>query len=418
VAAPAYIIVHYHELWLKQGNRVFFLHQLRGAIKRALEGLSLARISEPGDRYLIELADSSQTSAALERLSRVSGISHYAVARSVDWRQSHTPDRLREICEMAWEEIREERFDTFAVRVKRSDKRFPLKSLPLEREVGGELFDRLHAAGRDVRVDLKNPELTCRVEVTPGPILIYARRIVGPGGMPANTAGRLTCLLSGGFDSAVAAYKMMKRGAHVNFVHFWGGGGAPGESSVHVVRRLVEKLTPWQGTSKLFLVPFESLQREVVRCAPEKFRILLYRRLMLRIAERVALAVHSRGLVTGDSLGQVASQTLQNLQAVGAVAHIPLYRPLAGDDKLDIQKIARDIGTYAISEEKFHDCCPMFLPKSPALFASVEDLDLAESSYDVHSLAEQGCRAMTRERFRYSQGKVERVEKAHKASAP
>jgi tRNA uracil 4-sulfurtransferase len=418
VPESAYILVHYHELWLKQGNRFFFLHQLRQAMKRALEGIRVVRITEPGHRYLIELGDASQTCLALDRLSRVFGISHYAVARTVPWKQQEVgAGKLREICEVAWQEIREQRFSTYAVRAKRSEKRFPLSTLAIEREVGGDLFDRLVAEGRSVRVDLKHPELTCRIEVTPGPILIFARRIEGPGGLPANTAGRLTCLLSGGFDSAVAAYKMMKRGAHVSFVHFWGGGGEAGESSVHVVRQLVEKLTPWQGTSKLYLVPFEPLQREIVRCAPEKFRILLYRRLMLRIAQRLALREKSRGLITGDSLGQVASQTLQNLQAVGAVVKLPLYRPLVGDDKLDIQKIATQIGTHAISAEKFHDCCPVFLPRSPALFAAAEELDAADASYDVEALVERGLAAMTREHFRFSGGRVENLGTTRKARA-
>ncbi|HUL14792.1 MAG TPA: tRNA uracil 4-sulfurtransferase ThiI [Terriglobales bacterium] len=413
----AFILVHYHELWLKQGNRFFFQHQLRQAMKRALGGIRVVLITEPGHRYLIELADATQTSAAIERLSRVFGISHYAVARTVPWKQEDAAGKLREVCDVAWQEIREQHFATFAVRAKRSEKRFPLRSLSIEREVGGELFDRLVAEGRSVRVGLRNPELTCRIEVTPGPILIFARRIEGPGGLPANTAGRLTCLLSGGFDSAVAAYKMMKRGAHVNFVHFWGGGGEPGESSVHVVRKLVEKLTPWQGTAKLCLVPFELLQREIVRCAPENFRILLYRRLMIRIAQRIALSDKSKGLITGDSLGQVASQTLQNMQAFGDVATLPLYRPLVGDDKLEIQKLATQIGTHAISAEKFHDCCPVFLPKSPALFASVEELDAAEASYDVEALVEHGLKAMTRERFRFFEGIVESLGTTRKARA-
>jgi len=413
----AFILVHYHELWLKQGNRFFFLHQLRQAMRRALGGIDVVRITEPGHRYLIELADATQTTLALERLSHVFGISHFAVARTLSWKQEDTAGKLREICDVAWQEIREQRFATFAVRARRSEKRFPLGTLTLEREVGGELFDRLAAEGRTVRVDLKNPELTCRIEVTPGPILIFARRIEGPGGLPANTAGRLTCLLSGGFDSAVAAYKMMKRGAHVNFVHFWGGGAEAGESSVHVVRQLVEKLTPWQGTSKLCLVPFESLQREIVRCAPENYRILLYRRLMIRIAQRLALREKSRGLITGDSLGQVASQTLQNMQAVGSVAKLPLYRPLVGDDKLEIQKLATLIGTHAISEEKFHDCCPVFLPRSPALFATAEELDAAEASYDVEALIERGLTAMSRERFRFFEGRVESLGTTRKARA-
>src|SRR5713226_4999614 len=399
--ASAHIVVHYHELWLKRGNRRFFLHKLREALRRALEGIAIARISEPADRLIIEFADAAQIEEALRRLARVSGISHLGVARVL--RRTDLDARpLDALCAAAWEEVCGEPFSSFAVRAKRSDKSFPLNALTIEREVGGYLFDRLRAEGRGVRVDLEAPQLTCRIEVTRGPLLVYARRIAGPGGLPPNTAGKLVCLLSGGFDSAVAAYKMMKRGAHLSFVHFWGGGGGAGESSVHVARELLHRLAPWQFTAKLYLVPFEPLQREIVRSAPEMYRILLYRRFMLRIAERVALRERAKGLITGDSLGQVASQTAQNLQAVGSIVRLPLYRPLIGDDKLEIQELARRIGTHNISAEPFHDCCPVFQPKSPALFATPAELDAAEAKLNLEELVDRGLRTMTLERYRYA----------------
>ena len=172
----------------------------------------------------------------------------------------------------------------------------------------------------------------------------------------------MTCLLSGGFDSAVAAHKMMKRGAHLSFVHFWGGGARPGESSVHVARELVRRLVPWQFSAKLYLVPFEPVQREIVARAPEEFRILLYRRMMLRIAERIARSDRALGLITGDSLGQVASQTLHNMAAVGDAVRMPLYRPLAGDDKVEIMNPARKIGT----SRHLRRTIPRLLPHLPA----------------------------------------------------
>ena len=414
--ASAHIVVHYHELWLKRGNRPFFLHQLRAALRRALEGIAVAGISQPADRLIIEIANAAQIEDALQRLARVSGISHLGVA-CVLRRGDLGASSLDTLCEAAWQEVRGESFATFAVRARRSDKAFPLNALAIEREVGGYLFDRLRAEGRQVRVDLDSPQLTCRIEVTRGPLLIYARRLAGPGGLPPNTAGKLVCLLSGGFDSAVAAYKMMKRGAHLSFVHFWGGGALAGESSVHAARQLVERLVPWQFSAKLYLVPFEPLQREIAARAADTFRTLLYRRLMLRIAERIALRSGAKGVVTGDSLGQVASQTLQNLQSVGSIARLPLYRPLVGDDKLEIQEIARRIGTYDISAEPFHDCCPVFQSKSPALFATPEALDAAEADLDITSLVDQGIRSMAVERYRYTQGKAERLAARHTTTA-
>jgi thiamine biosynthesis protein ThiI len=389
---------------------------LREALRRALDGIEVSRISQPADRLIIEIADAAHVDEALQRLTHVSGISHLAVARVLR-RPTLDADPLQSLCEAAWEEIRGEQFATFAVRARRSDKYFPLNAMAIEREVGGYLFDKLQTEGRKVRVDLKAPALTCRIEITRGPLLVYARRILGPGGLPPNTAGKLVCLLSGGFDSAVAAYKMMKRGAHLSFVHFWGGGAAPGESSIHVARQLVERLVPWQFTAKLYLVPFEPLQREIAAQTPEAFRTLLYRRLMLRVAERIAQRGGGKGVITGDSLGQVASQTLQNLQAVGSVAKLPLYRPLIGDDKLEIQEIARRIGTHDISEQPFHDCCPLFQSKSPALFATTEALDAAETAVDVVSLVDRAIRTLSVERYRFARGQAERVASKHTATA-
>src|SRR5262245_3949632 len=321
-------------------------------------GIAITRISRPGDRLILEIAHASDLEEALRRLNLVFGISYLGVARVIDRRilarAAAAGDPLAPIRSAAWEEIRTEDFSTFAVRATRSDKSFPLNAVGLEREIGGNVYDYLVAAGRPARVNLKNPSLTCHIEVTRGPVLVYARRIPGAGGLPPNTAGKLLCLLSGGFDSAVAAFKIMKRGAHLSFVHFWGGGALPGESSIHVARQLVERLVPWQFTARLNLIPFEPLQRAIVAAAPEPLRILLYRRLMLRIAERVALRGGCKGMITGDSLGQVASQTLLNMHAVGSIARLPLYRPLVGDDKLEIQEIARRIGTHDVSAERFH----------------------------------------------------------------
>ena len=409
------IVVHYHEIWLKGGNRRFFLSKLHTALKKALDGLPVERILRPGDRLLIEFGEGASAEEAIARIERVFGVAFYAVARVVP---RGSENDLAALGRAAWEEIRGEKFATFAVRAKRSDKTFPYHTSEIEISVGQALVDRLRTGKRDARVKLNDPDLTCRVEIPPGPsLLVYARKIPGAGGLPPNTAGRMTCLLSGGFDSAVAAHKMMKRGAHLSFVHFWGGGARPGESSVHVARELVRRLVPWQFSAKLYLVPFEPVQREIVASAPEEFRILLYRRMMLRIAERIARSGRSLGLVTGDSLGQVASQTLRNMAAVGDVTHMPLYRPLAGDDKLEITTVAQNIGTYEISAEPFHDCCPIFLPRNPALHSSAEELDHAESKLDIEALVRQGLDTMAIERYRYAAGRVEKVESLKSATA-
>ncbi len=299
-----HIVVHFHELWLKGGNRHFFVGRLITAVRQSLEGLGLAKLHCPGDRVVIELEEGARVEPVIARLERVFGVAYFAVAReiprkdlrvtsveangstannidandsaeNIEARKVEQERAIAAISAAAWEEMEPLKFGTFAVRAKRSDKTFPLRSMDLEIAVGGNIHDKLLAAGRNPRVNLNSPEVTCHIEIMKRSALVYARKIPGVGGMPANTAGRMMCLLSGGFDSAVAAYKMMRRGAHVSFVHFWGGGADPGESSMHVARELVRQLVPYQFTAKLFLVPFEPLQRDIVAKAPANFRILL-----------------------------------------------------------------------------------------------------------------------------------------------
>lgn len=397
------IVVHYHELWLKGGNRRFFLGKLFTALKKSLEGVSVERIEQPGDRFLVRLGADASVDEAIRRVERVLGVAYYAVAKPVE-------RNMEALCDAAWEEVKPLRFATFAVAAKRSDKAFPHTSMEIESAVGRHLLERLRAEGRDIRVQLRDPEITCHLEVTPGPLLVYARKIPGPGGLPANTAGRITCLLSGGYDSAVAAYHMMKRGAHLGFVHFYGTGAKPGESSSLVANALARQLTPYQFQTKLYRVPFDAIQREIVRAAPEGVRVLLYRRMMLRITEMFAKRDRALALLTGDSLGQVASQTLRNLVAVDAAATMPVFRPLVGADKMDILATAKKIGTYDISSEPFHDCCPIFLPRSPELSASPQELADAEANLDIPELVMMGVRGTTLEKMRYTNGRVEADE--------
>src|ERR1700723_1185253 len=397
------IVVHYHELWLKGRNRRFFLGKLFTALRKALEGVPVRRIEQPGDRFIVRLGDGASLEEATSRVSRVLGIAFYAVAKPVE-------RSIDALCRASWDEVEPLQLANFAVRAKRSDKSFPHTSMEIDAAIGRYLLDRFRERGRDVRVKLTDPELTCYVEITPGPALVYARRIPGTGGLPANTAGRMMCLLSGGYDSAVAAYHMMKRGAHLSFAHFYSTGARAGESSLHVASGLARKLVPYQFHAKLYRVPFDAIQREIVRYAPEDYRVLLYRRMMLRIAEALAKRDRSLALLTGDSLGQVASQTLRNLVAVDGAARMVVFRPLIGADKMDILATAKKIGTYDVSSEPFHDCCPVFLPKNPALYASAEDLAEAEAKLDVGALVAQGVRGATLMRYEYKGGEITEVE--------
>jgi len=394
------LLIHYHEIALKAGNRSFFTGRLKRNLAAALEGLPVERISHPEGRIVVWLEPDAPVEVAIERIRRVFGVANFSIARQ-------TGRELDEMAEVAWGMLRERPFASLAVRVKRADKTFPMNSMELERRLGGVLMARAREAfGPQVKVDLDAPERTCFVEITSGPSLVAVDKQAGPGGMPVGTAGRVMCLLSGGFDSAVAAWFMMKRGAKVLFTHFHATPERAGQSSAPVARELARRLTPWQFGSHLWLVPFEEIQRHIVAKAPSQFRIILYRRMMLRIAERLGLRNRCLGLVTGDSLAQVASQTLHNLQSVNEAARLPVYRPLIGFDKEEIMQLTRRLGTYDVSSQKFEDCCPLFMPKAPVIHSELDSVTAAESALDIEALVKLGVAGAKLERFHYKAGEV------------
>ncbi len=394
------ILIHYHEIALKAGNRGFFVGKLKHNLAAALEGLPVDRITHPEGRITVWLGDDAPLEPVLDRVRRVFGVANFAVAHE----SGREPAA---IAETAWAMLRERPFATFAVRVKRADKTYPMMSLEVERAVGGMLKVRAQEAfGPQVAVNLDAPERTCSIEIMRDLVLVSVDKLAGPGGMSVGTAGRVMCLLSGGFDSAVAAWFMMKRGAKVLFTHFHATPERAGQSSAPVARELARRLTPWQFNSFLWMAPFEEIQRHIVAKAPAPFRIILYRRMMLRIAERLARRENCLGLVTGDSLAQVASQTLHNLQTVNDVARLPVYRPLIGFDKEEIMHRARLLGTYATSSQKFEDCCPLFMPKNPIIHSQADTATQAESALDVEALIKLGVAGATLERFHYKTGEV------------
>ncbi len=398
------LILHYHEIWLKGCNRKFFISKLEQSAKSALEGLPVRSVRHEENRILVRFEPQTDdiariTELSVARLTKIPGIAYLAVAHEL------APD-LKEIVERGSELMLETPFQTFAVRAKRARKSFPFRSADIHRDLGRRIEERAAAAGRDVKVDLARPDATCHVEVMEQQALVYTEKIPGVGGLPTGSAGRLTCLLSGGFDSAVAAYKIIRRGVRLSFVHFYGPPAQPGEDSPPIARELVRILTPYQGRSNLYLVPFNEIQQQIVASAPQAVRILLYRRFMLRIAERITWKEKAKGTVTGDSIAQVASQTLQNMEAVGSIATRPLYRPLIGDDKQDILDLARKIGTYAVCCEPFTDCCPIYLPKSPQIFSTIRELDEAESALDIPAMVKRGVELSRKECYEYRSGKV------------
>ena len=250
------------------------------------------------------------------------------------------------------------------------------------------------------RVDLGDPQITIYVEVLHDRILFSFERLPGPGGFPVGSAGRVLALLSGGIDSPVAAWRMMKRGCSVQLVNFHAF-PLQDHTMIDKVRDLAEILTRWQLKTRLFLVPFGTVQQTIVASCPAPLRVVLYRRFMLRIAEVLATRHQAKALVTGESLGQVASQTLDNLAVIGAVARLPVLRPLVGMDKDEITVEARRLGSFDVSTLPDQDCCQLFVPRSPALAATLEQTLRAEQALDVAGLVAAAVAATEEERRRF-----------------
>ncbi len=304
------------------------------------------------------------------------------------------PD-LGALREAVLEALRGRRFASFCVRAKRSDKRFPLDSVAVERALGAAIVG---ATG--VRVDFAQPELRLLVEILHDRIFFSFDKQAGAGGFPVGSSGRVAALLSGGIDSPVAAWRLMKRGCSVLLVNFHAF-PLQDRTMIDKVRELARVLTRWQFRTRLLLVPFGTLQQTVVAHCPAPLRVVLYRRFMLRIAEALALRQGAKALVTGESLGQVASQTLDNLAAIDAAARLPVLRPLIGMDKDEITEQARRLGTFEISTLPDQDCCQLFVPRSPALAAHLPEVEAAEAALDVAGLVAQAIEGTRTERFAF-----------------
>ncbi|HLC02505.1 MAG TPA: tRNA uracil 4-sulfurtransferase ThiI [Anaerolineales bacterium] len=366
-------MVHYHEIALKARNRPFFVNRLVHNLKRATADLPVGRIRKLTGRVVLELGDECSAGPVADRIRQVFGVANCSVA----YRSALTLDALQETAERALEG---RSFQTFRVTARRAYKAFPLTSQQLNEALGTFVLGRF-----PTRVDLKNPELTLFIEILPTEAFLYLEKVPGPGGLPVGVAGRVLALISGGIDSPVAAYRMMRRGCLVSFLHFH---GAPflDRRTQEKVREIVRLLTRFQYTSRLTLVPFGEVQQEVVVNAPAPYRVLLYRRLMARIAEHLAGLEGAKALVTGESLGQVASQTLENLTVIEEAVRLPVLRPLIGMDKEEISAQARGIGTYEISIQPDQDCCTLFVPRHPATRATLEEIDRAELTLDIGRL--------------------------------
>jgi thiamine biosynthesis protein ThiI len=368
-----HVIATVHEVALKGGNRGWFERTLLANVRAALRGLPVAEVSIPA-RVVVRFADPVPWAEVFRRLSTVFGVNGIIPVERV----GATYDQLERF---VGEHAGEFEGKTFAVRCKRSDKRFPMTSEEVNRRLGAFVNERTGMA-----VDLEDPDVTLHVLIQSDGLYLFRHRYPGPGGLPAGTSGRVLVLLSGGIDSPAAAYLAMKRGTRAHYVHFH---SAPytSDASVGKVERLVRILIRHQGASRLAVVPFGDCQREIVALCPERLRVVLYRRMMLRTAERIARRWRCEALVTGEALNQVASQTLENLAAIDRVAHLPVLRPLVGMDKQEIIAIAERAGTFELSVLPHQDCCSFLQPQHPATRTTPAACEEAEAAIDVDGWA-------------------------------
>ncbi len=369
---PDLLLVHYHEVGLKGRNRPVFERALQRNLRRALGDAASSVRLVPGR---IEVHDPAP--GALEAVRWVFGVANVAPVRLAAAELSAVVETGVEV---AAEADREHGFTTFAVRARKARSDFEPSSQRVNEVLGDAVRTRL---GK--RVDLSDPDVTVRVEVLENRAYVSAHKFGGAGGLPVGTAGPVVALLSAGIDSPVATWRMMKRGADPIAVHFHAQPFTD-RTSEQKTERLVAALRRWGYRRHWWSIPMGEQQREITLSAESPLRVLLYRRLMLRVAEAVAARDGALAVVTGESLGQVASQTLENLAAVGSVASLPLLRPLVGDDKAEIIDLAGRIGTYDVSAEAHQDCCTLFEPRDPATRASVAELDAAEAAYDVDAM--------------------------------
>ena len=382
------IVVHYQEIALKGKNRPWFLGRLVRNLKRALSDLDVIAVRALMGRIEIQLGPGTSREAAGERVRRTFGIANFSYAR-------RTALDLDVIAASILEDLRDRTCASFRVSVRRADKRFPMTSPQVEREIGGRIKQ-----ARGWTVDLDEGELTIHVELLTTEAFYFFGKERGAGGLPTGTAGRVTCLLSGGIDSPVAAHRMMKRGCAASFVHFH---SYPilSRASIEKARELVRLLTTWQQRSRLYLVAFGDIQQQVLLTIPGPMRVIVYRRLMLRIAEKIARVRGAQALVTGDVVGQVASQTLENLQVIGSVATLPVFRPLIGMDKEEIMDEARRLGSYPISIIPDQDCCTLFTPRNPLTRGRLHLVEAAERALPIDEIVEKAAAEALVEDFEF-----------------
>ena len=384
------ILLKLGEMVLKGLNRHSFEDKLQANIHRRLNGLGRFRVyTRQSTTYVEPMEDSCDMDAAWEAMKKVFGVVGLSRARACE----KDKDAILKAChEYLDDRLRSAR--TFKVETRRADKTFPMTSIQLSQYVGGEL-DELYP---NLQVDVHHPELTVYVEIRDYAAFVHANPDPGAGGLPVGINGRAVSLLSGGIDSPVSSYMIAKRGVALDMVHFFSYPYTSPEAKEKVLE-LARLLTPWCGHLTVHVVPFTAIQEELRRSCPEEMFTLVMRRFMMRIAQRVAKRCGAKALVTGESLGQVASQTMDAMTVTGQVVDIPVLRPVVGMDKEEIVQISRKIGTYDTSILPYEDCCTVFTPRHPRLRPTVEEAEAAEAGLDIEAMVQAAVDGIERIRL-------------------
>ena len=348
-------VVHYGEIGIKGKNRMFFERKLMNNLKKATG----KNVKKSDGRLIIE------DHVDPEILRKIPGVEYFGHALKV------RPDEITKAVDIL---LKDRDFETFKVIAKRYDKSFPKTSMDVNKEIGAYIVEKY---GK--KVSMKDYDLGVYIEICKDSVYVYVDRFSGIGGLPVSSQGKVVSLLSGGIDSPVASFFLMKRGCEVVFIHFFNK-TLHTRDSLKKVEKLVDKLTEIQLSSRLYLIPFYEIQREIIARVPSKYRMLIYRRSMMRIANMVAEREGAKGIVTGDDLGQVASQTLDNLNCIYSQSRYPVLPPLLGLDKKEIIEIAKKIGTYEISNLPYEDCCSFMIARHPETRGSPEVLEKIEST--------------------------------------
>lgn len=386
------ILVKYGEMVLKGLNKKTFEDMLTKNIKRRLKSLGHFQLtSAQSTTYITPLDEDIDLGEVVDRVSRIFGIAALCRACVCEKDFSDVTAKAVEYCADALSGAR-----TFKVNAKRSDKAFPMKSPEICAELGGVLLEKFP----HLTVDVKEPDVIVTVEIRDTNAYVHAENIKGAGGLPVGSSGKAMLLLSGGIDSPVAGWMMAKRGVHIAAIHYVSPPYTSDRAQLKV-EQLCEKLTDWCGGIAFYCVPFTELQEAIKDHCPEEFFTIIMRRLMMEIAQRIAEKDNCLALITGESVGQVASQTMAAIACTDAVCRIPVFRPLVGMDKTEIIEISRKIDTFETSTLPYEDCCTVFTPRHPKVRPRLEDIEKAQNSFDFEPLIQRAVEGTTMKTFNY-----------------